>query len=467
MKTWELSDTLHRAVKMAMDAGEAESIEEAKALFSTYRLAVRVGPDVASSATLQAIVMTVVNTTARSFLGGVEVSGHTAAPLLVPWEGCTTLGEAAESLGARITAECDTSVPVVLVGEAEPVEARFCVRATFNGWVAGVFPVDGGGRLSEAHEFVPAGVLAGALAVAEAFQYVRGSNVLAGRRRLGLSLWRPWDPGAWLTPEGAGPPLGRLPTDLWLIGLGHLGQAYLWTLGLLPYADPSSLHLVLHDYDLLVPANLSTSPLTFPDMLRQKKTRALATWCERRGFRTTIVELPFGQDLRVQDRDPQLAICGVDNPHARSALEDVGFTRVIEAGLGKGVREYLAFQIHGFPGPQKARERWGAGAAAPAPAASQLTDRPAYLALAKEGLDRCGLTTLAGKTVGAPFVGTAVAAIVVAEIIRQLEGAAPLGLLDGTLRDLGSASGAASAQLSQPFNPGSTDALIPSSAQAG
>ena len=27
---------------------------------------------------------------------------------------------------------------------------------------------------------------------------------------------------------------------LWLIGLGHLGQAYLWALGLLPYLEPAS-----------------------------------------------------------------------------------------------------------------------------------------------------------------------------------------------------------------------------------
>ena len=451
MNTWELSDTLHRAVKMAMDAGEAKSLEEAHALFSTYRLAARVGPDVATSGTLQAIVLTVVNTAARSFLGGVEVSGHTAAPLLVPWQGCTTLGEAVESLGGRITAKPDAAVPVVLVGEVEPIEAQFCVRATFDGWEAGVFLADQGERLNEAHEFAPAGVLAGALAVSEAFQHVRGSNVLAGRRRLGLSLWRPWDPGAWLTPAGVGPPLGCLPTDLWLIGLGHLGQAYL--------------HLVLQDYDLLVPANLSTSPLTFPDMVGQKKTRELGTWCERRGFRTTLLELPFGPDLRVRDCDPQLALCGVDNALARSALEEVGFRRVIEAGLGKGVREFLAFQIHGFPGPQRARKRWELGRRAPSP--SQEVGRPAYVALAKEGLEACGVTTLAGKTVGAPFVGTAVAAIVVAEIIRQLEGAAPLGMLDATLRDPGSVSGTAWASPVDPFNPGSTENLIPPPARTG
>jgi len=339
------------------------------------------------------------------------------------------------------------------------------VRATFDGWVAAVFPADDDERLPEEEEFVPAGVLAGALAVSEVFQHVRGSNVLAGRRRLGLSLWRPWDPQAWLEPQGVGPPLACLPTDLWLIGLGHLGQAFLWTLGLLPYADPGSVHFLLQDFDTLVPANLSTSPLTFSGMIGLKKTRALAAWCERRGFRTTIVELPFGDQVQVRDDAPQLALCGVDNPLARSVLEDAGFGRVIEAGLGKGVREYLAFQVHGFPGPQRARERWGA--AGQTPPASQPTARPAYAALTNEGLDRCGLTTLAGKTVGAPFVGTAVAAIVVAEVIRQLEGQAPIGLLDGTLRDLACTTGAPCTQVTNPFNPGSTESLLAPPAQAG
>ncbi|MCZ7600607.1 MAG: hypothetical protein M5U09_26740 [Gammaproteobacteria bacterium] len=52
-------------------------------------------------------------------------------------------------------------------------------------------PLDDGRRLAERQECVPAGVLAGALGVSEAFQHMRGGNAAAGRRPVGLSLWRP------------------------------------------------------------------------------------------------------------------------------------------------------------------------------------------------------------------------------------------------------------------------------------
>ena len=72
----------------------------------------------------------------------------------------------------------------------------------------------------------------------------------AGRRALGLSLWRPGPEADWLQPDESEPPLTYLPSRLWLIGLGHLGQAYLWGLGLLPYKDPADVALVLQDIDV-------------------------------------------------------------------------------------------------------------------------------------------------------------------------------------------------------------------------
>src|SRR5690606_11801916 len=140
----------------------------------------------------------------------------------------------------------------------------------------------------------------------------------------------------WHVSTAAGPPLELLPSRLWIIGLGHLGQAFLWTLGLLPYARPDEVKLVLQDFDILSEANLSTSPLTFAHLLGQRKTRAMATWCEARGFRTAIYERRFGLDFKVIGEEPSLALCGVDNALARAALEEVGFERVIEAGLGAG-----------------------------------------------------------------------------------------------------------------------------------
>jgi len=85
---------------------------------------------------------------------------------------------------------------------------------------------------------------------------------------------------------------------LWIIGLGHLGQAYLWTLGLLPYAQPEDVQLVLQDFDTLVDANDSTSLLTTRTLLGEKKTRAMARWCEGRGFQTALQERHFRGNFR-------------------------------------------------------------------------------------------------------------------------------------------------------------------------
>ena len=270
-------DQLHRHIKLVLDTGEAASLEEAQRLFESYRLGIVVGSDVAYSATLQAAVLTAVNTGRRSFLGGVCVDGAVDVPLLVPWNRCRTLREAIVNLQGFIT-DCPPSIPRIVIGNElrSSTDTEFAVRATFDGWCGGVAPLDLGIRLPEQQECIPAGVLAGALGVSEAFQYVRGDNALAGRRDVGMSLWQPDKSINWLTTNERGPTIERLPASIWFIGLGHLGQAFLWTLGLLPYASPEEVKLVLQDFDELVEANDSTSPLTKRSLLGEKKTRAMA-----------------------------------------------------------------------------------------------------------------------------------------------------------------------------------------------
>lgn len=426
-----LGDRLHRSVKMALDSGEVATLEEAYRLFSGYCLQLNVGPEAARSPTLQAALLTAVNTGARCMLGGVYVRGMLDVALLVPWRRCRTLAEAVTDLGAVLVHTALAGTPRVVFGSPLPGvdEHPFALQVTFEGWRGGVVPLAFGRRLAGRQECVPAGVVAGALAVSEAFQHVRGTNVRAGRRSAGVDLW---NPGAdWMSDNSPGPPLDLLPSRLWLIGLGHLGQAFLWTLGLLPYVRPQDVLLALQDLDDLVEANLSTSPLTFENMLGSKKTRALAAWAEARGFRTVIHERRFAADFRRAGDEPALALCGVDNAEARAALEDVGFARVIEAGLGAGFDQYLAFQIHTFPGPLVARDRWGGGEED----IRAERDLPqAYRALAVEGLDLCGMTTLAGRAVGASFVGVATSALVIAEAVRTAIGEAPHSVIDGSLR---------------------------------
>ena len=450
-------DQLHRHLKLALDTGEVSSIEEAQLLFDSYRLGIFVGADVARSPTLQAAVLTAVNTGRRSFLGGVSVEGMLDVPLLVRWGNCRTLKDAVVDLQG-VHSPLAPGVPRIVIGEASMVSADtdFAVRATFEGWCGGVVPLGQGLPLMEQQECVPAGVLAGALGVAEAFQFIRGDHAVAGRRDVGLSLWQPDATINWLTTGELGPPLARLPAAAWLIGLGHLGQAFLWTLGLLPYQSPKDVNLVLQDFDELVEANDSTSLLTTRPNLGMKKTRAMALWCQRRGFRASIVERRFSADFRVAEDEPKVALCGVDNALARACLEDVGFNRVIEAGLGAGTQEYLAFQAHTFPALRTARSRWGAGVYQSTEDA--VADNPAYRELTSRGLDDCGMITLAGRTVGASFVGAATAAVVVAELIRMALGGHRYEVIDGSLHSLKLRQAVPSSDM-KPFNPGTTSVM--------
>jgi hypothetical protein len=449
-----IADRLNRLVKLAIDTGEAETIEEAQRLFSGYRLTVSAGCGVANSATHQAALLTIVNTGRRCVLGGVEIAGVADAPLLVPFAPFRTLAEAVTGLGGKLVDAVLPDAPLIVVGDG-PANAGhgFAVRTTFEGWAGGIVPLSAETlRLDERREFVPSGVVAGALAVAEAFQHLRESQPAAGRRSAGLSLWRP--ELDWREGDGAGPDITRLPSALWLIGLGNLGQAYLWTLGLLPYADPTDLHLVLQDFDVLAESNDSTSLLTQQALVGQYKTRAMAHWAERRGFKTAIVERRFAADFRAGTNEPNVALCGVDNALARSALEDVGFGRIIEAGLGGGTSDFLGFRTHVFPGARKARDIWRDGAAEKA----VRLDLPAYRSLAATGADRCGLSQLAGRTVGAPFVGAIAGAAVVGELLRLVSGAHGYDLLDGHLKELGNRT-VVRAQELPPFNPGSTESI--------
>ncbi|MGQ4878866.1 hypothetical protein ACOJCM_09895 [Billgrantia sp. LNSP4103-1] len=451
--TSAIADRLNRTVKLALDTGEVATVEEAERLFAGYSLSVCVGPEIAYSQTHQAALLTVVNTARRSLLGGVEVMSVPDAPLLVPLRPYLTLHEAIAGLGGVVVGSSRPGTPLVVIGAPKVTpEQKFGVRITFEGWAAGVVPLkSSSGRLAERTEFVPSGVFAGALAVAEAFQHLRGNQPAAGRRSAGLSLWRP--DLDWQTPEATGPAITRLPSSLWLIGLGNLGQAYLWTLGLLPYEDPGAVNLVLQDFDLLAASNDSTSLLTHQGNIGTHKTRAMSQWADRRGFNTAIMERRFAANFHVGSDDPAIALCGVDNALARSALEDVGFTRVIECGLGGGIKDFLGFRTHVFPGARKARDIWDETSS------SQLvrTDLPAYEALAASGADRCGLTQLAGRTVGAPFVGALAGSVVISELIRLANGAHTHDLLDGHLRELSHRTVVKSNNL-PPFNPGTTNA---------
>jgi hypothetical protein len=421
-----MADELHRTAKLALDTGEAASIDDAMRIFSGYRAQFVLGPEVADSESLQAAVLTAVNCATRTLLGGVTVIGADV-PLRVVLPPFCGLIEALRGLGAAVAEAPQAGVPTAAFGTpAIDGLDRLAIRVVVRGWSGGVAPTAQTIAQDSAIEVTTAGVLAGALAVSEIFQRLRG-HPMACRRASGLNLWRPEQD--WLCGE-EGPALSRLPSSAWLIGLGNLGQAYLWALGLLPYGR-DTLGLVLHDFDVLAASNVSTSLLTTPGLVGRHKARAMAGWAEARGFRTYLIERRFANDFRVTPQEPPVALIGVDNALARQAIEDVGFERVIEAGLGKGPQDFLGIDLHTFPAARGAFTVWQNTATGEAE-----ISQPAYRDLLAARGDRCGTLRLAGRSIGAPFVGAAAAALVIAELLRLAVGSQRHEVISCHLRDL-------------------------------
>jgi hypothetical protein len=444
------AETLHRLVKQAMDSGAASSRAEAENLFLRYRIGFSIGGAEAVQRAHQIALLTGVALARRVFLGGVTVTGNLDVPLLVPGARGSCLGEALRFLGAELTdAEQQDRPCIAIGGPARDRRAGFHVRAVFAGWCGGAVPAHAGFDGGEGEVIPLAPMLAVALCVSEAFFFVEGRNLVAGRRAVGFSLWQPARKD-WLAPDPDAPALRYLPSNLWLIGLGHLGQAYLWALGLLPYPEPTGVSLVLQDTDVITPSTWSTSILTDAAMAGAMKTRAIASWAEHRGFGTRIYERLFdGLSMR-QDSEPAIALCGIDNAVGRRALDRVGFPFVVEAGLGRGHRNFRSIRLHTLPGRRPASEIWKSGADE-----EDISGRAAYQRMLKDGeLDQCGVTLLAGKAVGAPFVGAVAACFAMAEVLRLLHGGPLHHLIDVDLQSPGHRTVASHAQGFAGLNPG-------------
>lgn len=425
-------DTLHRTAKYFMDIGRAASHEEAIGILRGFGLYVHAGREVAFSRDHQVALLTLVNAARRTFLGGIHVIGAPRAPLLVPLAQAATVDEAVALLGGATVEAPTTDWPHAVIGTVTDDSAESpSWRITWDGWRGGVIPVRDKLGLAEGPSGGLAPAFAAAICAAEVFMFYSGDHPMAARRTAGLSLWRP--EADWLAQDVTEPSLTLLPSRLWLIGLGNLGQAYLWLLSCLPYREGGDLEVVLQDHDRIARSNESTSMLTFEPMLGRMKTRALAEWLERIGIRVTLEERRFGDWVRRATYEPAVALCGVDNAQTRASLEQAGFGLIVETGLGAGPQAFRNFSLHTFPSSLNAARMWGGGSTVTGPDVSAM---PAYQAAHHPHLNECGLAQLASRTVGVPFVGLAAGALAIAEVLRRIHGGTALELLSGSVAAL-------------------------------
>ncbi len=387
------------------------------------------GRDLRHSYTLQLALLTAANIAHRCFPGAVTVALEpdvADTPLLIWPSRKQNLGSAVRTIlstDALTTVDKMASGHAVVFGNA--LAPHDALRATFDGWIAKVGSAHVVEPLPQREYCSLAGVLAGSLAIAELFSAFADISITATRRTVALSLWRPdADVSA---PEALGVPVEFLPRELWVLGLGHLGNAYLWSLATMPYSNPGEVKIYLNDFDKVEGPNLETGLLFRNEDQGRYKTRICCTWLEERGFQTRLIERPFDEHFRCRTKEPKLAFCGFDSNPPRRDLGTAEFARVIESGLGGTASNFDTIALHTLPNARLPNDLWPDISAdeeekMAAEKQRMADENPAYQALTD---DECGRYQLAGKAVAVPFVGATAASLVVAEALRIFhEGAA-------------------------------------------
>lgn len=417
------ANTLNRTKKLLLDTGEVRDLSQLDGAFSRYGVVVRFEERELETREGEMALLTMLNVAARTLDGQVQIEGPLDVLLTTPGFEGVSVRQALVMFGIRPEYQGATGVPVLsLSGEG-------AIRPLACGWRAAV----AGGNCPA--PFVPgpaepvAVVAAVALAVNEAFHVLRGDHPLAGRRVQGLSLWRPDILDGWASAQWDGPKHPTLPAPLWVLGLGHLGQAYLWTMAM-QFAPQVKPELWLQDDDMVTEASWSTSMLTPKGVKEVRKARMLAEAMEARGYPTRVVEQRLMRKEQVTDETPRLVLFGVDNPIARRLISDLPVVALVEAGLGNAHDTFRGIRVHSFPQAEHSRDIWAARPTRERPLA------PAYQEMLNTTKDLCGTTTLASRSVGVPFVGCMAASLVISELMRCLHGGQGMRVHDLNLREL-------------------------------
>ena len=393
-----IAKTMTDAAEGAVDFGEAED------RLARVHAVVRVGDHEASTAAGQAAALTAVATAMKCF-GRAALVQQSDLPLVRSLPLGETLGAAAASLGATVLREIPEDASHVIVLDWRSSAAGDFVRCCWNGWNAGVMPPweetpvgDGGNSL--------AGVFAGALATREVFAAAIG-RPRAGQRVSVVSLWEPWN----AVEPSRGPAMIALPSALWFIGLGHVGQGFLWALSFIPSHGRLA---VLQDDQTVGEENVATGLLTGPNDKNVRKTRVAARWLEAIGWKTSLIERRHYGDIRRTKNDPAIVLTSIDEPRARVDIAGA-FDYMIDAGVGHGPIDFETAQIRVLTKEVDPRGLWSAPEKPKD--VSALLERPAYRAHATQ-FDGCGTFALAEASVAVPFVGAAVGALSMAQLLR-------------------------------------------------
>lgn len=398
-----------RILKALTDRGANTTYDASAIRLSEVKVVVVLGEAQCATAAGQACALTAALTAAKCF-------GHST---LVA-RGDTKLNKAL-AFGKTLSAVCEaldiglcSHIPadashVISIAADGLAESSVFVCCWWDNWCAGVTPAWESHSCGAANNPL-AGIFAGALAVREVFATVL-DYPRAGKRSAALSLW---EPNTDADVVGSGPPNAFVPARLWFLGLGHLGQGLLWALGYLPV---KGLLAVLQDDQIVGEENESTGLLTTMKDVEDRlhKARVAARWIEAAGWPTALLERRHYGDIPLIKDDPSIVISGLDDIEARLLVAEAGFDYMIDVGVGHGPGDFENCQIRMIKKGMDAKALWENPAKVKD--IESVLVQSAYRDYERK-FGACGARELAGASVAVPFVGAAVGAITIAQLLR-------------------------------------------------
>ena len=404
-----LDRQIARLSKILVDS-EDISFDEAQARLKAFTLEVVVQPE-ATSLAAHAAILTAVSVASRTFVGGVRVTGAIEQPVnsALPLK-AERLAEAAIMAGASVF-DGDPARRIFVGTSGVPTNGWY-VSPWWSGWNAGT--VKSGAARWDAGENPLSGIAAGAMAVGQAFESERGDGGYLRAEVNQVNLW----------PVRIGetaPCFAEvfLPGALWLVGLGNLGQAFLWTLAALPYTEPEAVSLVLQDFDKVTEENWATSVLVKDETYGVLKTKVAEQFALDKGFDVRRVDRRLLASDRLGSDDPRLALSGVDKFEARRILANVGFDCIIDAGLGRTSSDFDRYRVTVFDRTRRI-DRHFAGQM-DQPVGGDIPKGEAYQRLDAE-IGPCGTAEIGGASVAAPYVSALAAAVTISRAIAVASG---------------------------------------------
>ncbi|MCA0364682.1 MAG: ThiF family adenylyltransferase [Bacteroidetes bacterium] len=410
---------------IALMASKSILFEEAKQLLNGSKLVLEANEKLTSSYSLQVAFVTCYNISNRIFKGGVKCILPENTPNLLKLKG-ETFNDVLNSLfEINENVNVSDSTPRLLFGKTPQSENE--VEIICSGWQGGLnFFKSEHYTLDNAPTSIPLGaLLASSYGLFWAFDFTFEITNNLQNESFGYSLWDNSLDYNWNESIGEGPNKVKFPPKIWLVGLGHLGQAYLWTL----LHFKNDFEVLLQDFDKLGAENLGSQIISFEKQIGKHKTRICADFLDNAGISNKIIEKRFISSDQKDDSlmDYQVLLTGLDSASTRSIIEPSRFKICLDGATNGKLENFDSFTFRDLNLlKKKPNEIWNA-----VEEKTEVLHENLYNLVSEKG--GCGVLTNFG--ISTPFVGLFGACILISELLKSINEGRTNSIFSGKMRN--------------------------------